>query len=59
MLVDIGLDSADDQLEAVKAHGILDLDITLPLFVGGAASVNQVPDLELLLSLEGKFSRIS
>jgi hypothetical protein len=58
VLEDLGLDSADDQLEAVKAHGILDLDVTLPVFVGGAPSVNQVPDLELLFSLKGKFSSI-
>ena len=58
VLEDLGLDSADDQLEAVKANGILDLDVTLPVFVGGAPSVNQVPDLELLFSLEGKFSSI-
>jgi len=59
VLEDLGLDSADDQLKAVKAHGILDLDVTLPVFVGGAACVNQVPDLELLFCLEGKFCCIS
>lgn len=59
MLVDLGFDSTDDQLEAVEAHGILDLDVTLPVFVGGAASVNKVSDLQLLFSLEGKFGCIS
>ena len=59
VLEDLGLDSADDQLEAVKAHRILDLDVTLAVFVGSASSVNQVPDLELFFSLEGKFCCIS
>jgi hypothetical protein len=57
--VDLGLNSTDDQLEAVEAHGILDLDVALPVFVSSTASVNQVPDLELLFSLKGKFSSIS
>jgi len=57
--VDLGLNSTDDQLEAVEAHGILDLDVALPVFVGSPASVNKVPDLELLFSLKGKFSSIS
>lgn len=51
----LGLYTTDDQFEAVKAHGVLDLDVTLAVFIGGASSVNQVPDLELLFSLEGKF----
>jgi hypothetical protein len=59
VLVYLGLNSTDDQLEAVEAHGILDLDVALPVFVCSAASVNQVPDLELLFSLKGKFSSIS
>jgi hypothetical protein len=58
MLVDLCLNATDYQLEAVEADRILDLDVTLTIFVRRPTGLHQVSDFQLLLCLEGKLRRI-